>query len=80
MIKCKKAKLIKEKQFFSNDFKWQKVEIEFVAKGDESYLTVGIFANNLIGYKRQKRFKTEAGDASKVGYYDLDMFELIKVD
>jgi hypothetical protein len=31
----------------------KKVEIEFVAKGDESYLTVGIFANNLIGYKRQ---------------------------
>ena len=80
MIDCKEAKLIKEKRFFSKDFKWQKVELEFVAKGDESFLTVGIFANNLLGYKRERIYRTLLGDSSKVGYYDLDMFELIKVD
>lgn len=80
MIGCRDALLIKNKSFFSNDFQWQKIEIEFIAKGNENFLTVGIFANNLFGYKREKLFRTSRGDSSKVGYYDLDMFELIKVD
>lgn len=80
MINCKESILIKDKHFFSTDYQWQKIELEFVAKGNENFLTLGIFANNLKGYKKEKKFKTNAGDASKVGYYDVDMLELIKVD
>jgi len=68
MIGFKEAKLIKD------------VEIEFIAEGDEKFLTVGIFANNLKGYKREKFYRTYRGDSTRVGYYDLDMFELIKVE
>ena len=76
MIQCKNAILIRDKHFFSKDFQWQKIELEFIAKGSENFITIGIFANNLVGYKRENLFRTGKGDASKVGYYDFDMFDI----
>jgi len=76
MVEYKDALLIKKKNFFSKNYQWEKIELEYLAKGNEDFLTIGIFSNNLKGYKRESTFRTGRGDGSNLGFYDIDLVEL----
>lgn len=78
----KKAILLKDKLFYSNDYKWQKVSLNYLSKGGEKFITIGLFSNQFKGYKRESKFRTGKGDGTNLGYYDLDEFscKLIQKD
>lgn len=79
MVEYKDAIIIKDNDFFSNDYKWQKIEFNYTANGVEKFLTIGIFSNNLLGYKREKKFRTKNQGKNYLGYYDIDLIELTEI-
>jgi OOP family OmpA-OmpF porin len=76
MVEYKDAILVKDDSFFSKNYQWQKIELEYIANGNEKFLTIGIFSNNLRGYKRQAKFRTKNQGKNNLGYYDLDLIQL----
>ncbi|MBU2019182.1 MAG: hypothetical protein KJ941_06015 [Bacteroidetes bacterium] len=79
MVENKDAILAMDNDFFSNDYQWQKIEFHYTAIGVEKFLTIGVFSNNLRGYKRQKKFRTKNQGKNYLGYYDLDLIELTEM-
>ena len=57
--------------FYKDTKDWILVQTQFVAKGTESFLTIGNFKNNL----RTRKFKTKR-DAKQGAYYYIDMIAL----
>lgn len=63
------------KESYSDKEKWMPVTIEYTAKGNEKYLTIGNFKNNA----RTRKSKVKKRQVEQIAYYYLDNVSMVPI-
>lgn len=83
LLSSKNSVTLLEPEKLKDYVSWQEITYDFIANGDENFLTIGLFDENITEREVKKMYKNNILNANcdlKYSYYFIDDVSLYKID